>query len=887
MRGRDVLTTIVALAVAAAWLPPTAAAAADTALPAAVATERVSVDLTGGDADGPSLEPSLSRTGRFVAYQSYARDLVESDHDSNVDVFVTDRSTGHTERVSVDASGGGANGWSGGAEVSDGGGVVAFTSSATDLVPEPGFDSTDIYVRDLSTDTTERVSILPDGTPAHVRPGRRPMMSGDGRYVVFATWSDVVYRRDRVTDTTAIVFRRAYAPTVDDDGDRVAFTTPVGIHPDDRNGRADVYVWDEPTGSFLWASPRLAQPAGWPDAYFGVISGDGSAVAFGSRGRDLVSDPPATDRTKDSDLFVRDLTAGTTTQVTVTHDGRDTTYPPLWSYELSADGDVLVFATRDRQIVPGDTGRATDAFAVTLSTGAVQRLSTDASGGDPDGDVTSVAISGDGRVAGFASFAGDLVADDGNGAMDVFVTPVAGATASSVQAHPEVRIGSATVTEGANGAADVSLQVVLSRPSDRPVWVDWATVDGTATAPSDYAAAEGTVGFAVGRVDANIVVRFAGDTVAEGDEAFTVRLTEARGVRIVVADGTVTLLDDEFVRVDVGDVVTDEGSRGQPTVTVPVRLTGPAASEVTAHYETVDGTALAGVDYVAESGTVTIPAGRTSATVDIALVADRAAGVDEAFSVVLSGVQGAVPATATGQVAIRDDDPPSDLGVSVGDVALLEGDAGAKGYARLPVVLSRPAPTDLTVDFATADGTAGAPQDYTGTVGTLTIPAGAVSGGVVVRVVPDAVVEGDETFTVALSSPSAGTVTDGSGVVTIVDEETTPVVAVGDVTVVEGTDGGTSYYPLGRITVVLQRPAAADVVVEWRFVEDTATPGWDYLDYLDERITIPAGARSASIPVETIPDATDVVDEGFDVVVTSPTAEVVDGRGRVTIGNDD
>src|SRR5439155_1351426 len=146
------------------------------------ATERVSVDSAGTQANGSSFGRALSADGRFVAFISVAPDLVSGDTNGVADVFVHDRQTGTTERVSVDSAGTQANGASTGVALSADGRFVSFTSVATDLVPGDTNAARDAFVHARNAGATERVSVDSAGTQANGASFGRAL-SADGRFV--------------------------------------------------------------------------------------------------------------------------------------------------------------------------------------------------------------------------------------------------------------------------------------------------------------------------------------------------------------------------------------------------------------------------------------------------------------------------------------------------------------------------------------------------------------------------------------------------------------------------------------------------------------------------------------------------------------------------------
>ena len=207
-----------------------------------------------------------------------------------------------------------------------------------------------------------------------------------------------------------------------------------------------------------------------------------------------------------------------------------------------------------------------------------------------------------------------------------------------------------------------------------------------------------------------------------------------------------------------------EGDAGSAMLDVTVTLTPASAGAVSVDWSTGGGTATPGEDYTAAAGTASFTAGATSATVPVEVLGDLTDEPDETFEVTLSNPVGAdlgTPATAT--VTIFDDDPMPDL--TGADLSVFE----SVGDAQVVVTLSAVSGYDVTVDYATADGTATAPEDYTATSGTALIPAGASSTTVPVPIVNDGVLEPDESFTLGLSNAMNAVLMTSSVTVTVRD----------------------------------------------------------------------------------------------------------------------
>lgn len=216
---------------------------------------------------------------------------------------------------------------------------------------------------------------------------------------------------------------------------------------------------------------------------------------------------------------------------------------------------------------------------------------------------------------------------------------------------------------------------------------------------------------------------------------------------------------DYVPKVSIGNASVVEGNARARQVKLTVSLSKPYELPVKVDYVTAAHTATAGSDFVTKSGLLTIPAGGTSGVITIDVKGDRISEPQETFTVVLSNPQNAKRWRTTGIGTIINDDTPTDpaVRVSVGSASLVEGHAGTRAL-RFAVTLSESVPTRaVRVHYATEAGSANA-NDFTSNSGTLTIPARAVSGFVLVRIKPETVGEDTEKFTLKLSNPSGVTI---------------------------------------------------------------------------------------------------------------------------------
>ncbi|MEI7056350.1 M36 family metallopeptidase [Nocardioides sp. CCNWLW239] len=402
---------------------------------------RVSMAADGTEGNRDSSGPSVSSDGRYVAFYSPSSVLVPGDGNGTRDVFVTDRTTGEVERVSVASDGTEGNGTSTLVSLSADGRYAAYDSLASNLVAGDGNDTTDIFLRDREAGTTERVSVASDGTEGNAH-SDRPVVSADGRYVAFDSSAsnlvpgDVnglpdVFVHDRVTGTTELVSATvsgagadslSYAASISADGRFVAYySSATNLVAGDTNRAQDVFVRDRQTGTTERVSLGNGGVQSNGNSMFPSLSSDGRFVVFHS----IASNLAPGDNNRTSDVFLHDRRSRTTERVSVSGDG---TEGDGFSGQasVSADGRRVVFESLAANLVAGDTNDRRDVFVHDRSDGTTELLS--AAGDGTLGDATSdmVEISADGRYAAFRSYAANLVRDDTNDLADIFLRELGG-----------------------------------------------------------------------------------------------------------------------------------------------------------------------------------------------------------------------------------------------------------------------------------------------------------------------------------------------------------------------------------------------------------------------------------------------------------------------------
>jgi hypothetical protein len=331
-------------------------------------------------------------------------------------------------------------------------------------------------------------------------------------------------------------------------------------------------------------------------------------------------------------------------------------------------------------------------------------------------------------------------------------------------------IADVTITEGDSGTSNAEIPVTLASPSALPVTVHYTTVAETATSGVDFAAVSGDLTFDPGVTTQVVTVPVIGDTLYETDETFLVSLSTPTNAVVTDRQGRVTILDqDPPPTISIADVSVIEGAANTSVVvTLAVSLSAAAGQGVTVAYATADGTATAGSDYVAHSGTLSFAAGVTALTVRVGVLGDSVSEPDETFFVNLSAPSpsGVTIVDGQGIGTIRTDD----VGLSIADVTTTEGNSGTSN-AEFPVTLASPSTLPVTVHYTAVAETATSGLDFAAVSGDLTFAPGVTTQVVAVPIVGDTLKEANETFLVNLSTPTNAALADRQGRATIVNDD--------------------------------------------------------------------------------------------------------------------
>lgn len=402
----------------------------------AVTTNRVSLSSEAVEANSDSYHPAVSGNGNFVVFESDATNLVADDTNGETDIFVRDVVLGITTRVSVSSSGEQSDGYSTNAAISGDGRYVVFESNATNLVADDTNATTDIFLHDRSTGTTERISYSSEFGQT-VWDSHSPAISEDGRYITYysyadnlvagdTNYSDDIFVYDRVQAITERVSVNnlgvegndgSYYPQISADGRYVSFASFAdNLLPNDTNGSYDVFLYDTQTRTIEMVSVTSDGAQADSHSFFSSVSGDGRYVAFESSASNLAPN----DRNRRSDIFLRDRLNQTTNRISLYSDGTSPMGASM-SPMINSQGSHVVFSSVVDLLIDTDTNNREDVYLYDIGANSLELVSVDRDGNLADFGSANPSLSSDGLLVAFQSMATNLVADDINGFEDIFI----------------------------------------------------------------------------------------------------------------------------------------------------------------------------------------------------------------------------------------------------------------------------------------------------------------------------------------------------------------------------------------------------------------------------------------------------------------------------------
>jgi Tol biopolymer transport system component len=344
-------------------------------------TELCSINALGGPANGDSFAPQVSADGRYVVFQSKANNLVASDTNGHVDIFLRDTVLGETALVSRSKIGGPADGDSKAPSISQDGAWVAYETFATNVVPNLTTHHENVVEVNISTAATQLISVTPAGAEGNGN-SYFPSMSADGRYVAFTSAGsnlvvdDVnirtdVFRRDVVGQTTTLLSRSSNGvvgnraselPSISADGNRIAFRSSASnLVPGDSNGASDDFVRDVRLGTTTLVSMSSSGVQGNSGSWVSTISPDGNWVVFTSDASNLATNTIAGVR----NIFVAAVGGGSTFVISTAFDGSAANGGS--SGPAIANGVAAFASVATNVISPDANGSANDVYVATAA----------------------------------------------------------------------------------------------------------------------------------------------------------------------------------------------------------------------------------------------------------------------------------------------------------------------------------------------------------------------------------------------------------------------------------------------------------------------------------------------------------------------------------------
>jgi Calx-beta domain/Domain of unknown function (DUF4214)/WD40-like Beta Propeller Repeat len=767
----------------------------------------VSVNAAGtGPGNGSSRAPTITPDGRYVAFISGSTNLVTDANALVTDnVYVRDLQSGVTTLVSRNLAGtgggNGASGWFDPLGISADGRFVVFTSFATNLVAAVDSNNqTDVFVRDLQTQTTTLVSVNRNGgTSVGGGASDGAVITPDGRFVAFTSQardliaSDTGFRRqvflrDMQAGVTTLVTpnrsgtgggngdtdgERERDTAISSDGRFVAFVSDAtDLVDNDTNLAQDVFVRDTKLGVTTLVSVRADGSASGSSTSGPATSGqfamtpDGHFIAFVSGADNLVAN---LDTNQKQDVFVRDLQANTTSLVTLNRNGvaggngraPDIFLLPSMRASISDDGRYVGFASTAGDLTSANdtnggspNGFNSDVFVRDRLQGVTTPVSMNYSGTDTgNGGSAFALLARDGKSVFYFSGASDLVGYDTNGGVQDLFCFV------NVQEAGQVRFKEAVTSVG-EGAGAANVTVSLAGPLPATTSIDFSTIDGTATAGADYVPTSGTLTFAPGETEKTFSIPLIDDAVDEDDETIVVKLADKTGTAKLGEPSVAAVVitdDDPSPFLSVSDASAGEGDGRNDGMTFVVTLSKPSVRTVSVAISTQGVTATpganfaTGTDFNQTSGVMTFQPGATWGLLTVGIVPDTTPEPDETFKVVLSNPVNAQIARGEGVGTIIDDDGPVFTKVQLTGSAFTTSEAAGRIDFQVTRTGDLSAPS--SVSYSTENLSASDRTDYTSSQGTLHFAPNEASKTFSVFITNDAYKESDEAFFVVLYGP--------------------------------------------------------------------------------------------------------------------------------------
>ncbi|MDB6030527.1 MAG: retention module-containing protein, partial [Verrucomicrobiales bacterium] len=435
---------------------------------------------------------------------------------------------------------------------------------------------------------------------------------------------------------------------------------------------------------------------------------------------------------------------------------------------------------------------------------------------------------------------------------------------------PVAYVNDSSVKEGNFGNPIIDFNVRLSAPSAKPISISYHVTPGSARENVDYLPASGTLVFLSGMTNLTIPVAVVGDTLSESNETFFVNLSAPVNATIGRGRAQGTILDDDGdVWISINNVSVLEPDTTRTNAQFTVSLSAPSGKTVVVCYNTFNGSALAGKDYLGIAGTLKFPPGVTNLSLLVPVLGDTLSESNETFFVRLYAPVNGKIATPFGRGTILDNNDPVPA-ISINDINVAESGVGI-----FTVRLSAVSGQTILVNYSTADGTATAGSDYTPTSGTVVFAPGMMSRTISVPILPDTLSESNETFFVNLGNPVNASLLKPQGKGTIIDNDPLPSLTVNDIT---GFEGSSAIF-----AVHLSAQSGKTVTVNYATANGTALAGVHYTS-TSGTLTFAPGTRDLPLSVTLLNDGIAGTSNRFALNLSgAANAGIADGQGICTI----
>lgn len=425
--------------------------------------------------------------------------------------------------------------------------------------------------------------------------------------------------------------------------------------------------------------------------------------------------------------------------------------------------------------------------------------------------------------------------------------------------------------------ASATLTVRRTGGTNTTVTVDFATADGAATNAVDYTATNGTLSFGPGVTTRTITVPLINDSDVDGDNDFTVTLSNPSAASIgATTNATVTIRDNDSTIEFSTNAVSVAETAG--TVTLTLARSGGLIGAATVRYATTNDSATAGADYLTKSGMISFAAGETNKTFTVSIKNDTTYETNESFNVVLSSATGEASLGTNDTVAVTLTDNDSTVSFATNLVSVAEGAGTVTINVRREGTLTQ----TNTVAYSFSAGTAGT-ADYTATNGTLSFAPNATNATITVGITDDSIVEASELFYVTLSNPTSGALISGTNkaAITITENDAGLAFSAASFSIAEN---GTNV----TLTVVQTGDTNATASVDYAMTDIGAADGNDYTA-TNGTLDFGPGTNSLTITIPVLDDSAIESNETFRVSLTNVSGAILLARSNavVTILEDD